>query len=92
MNVSSVSCLSLPLLFPQMRKKSPAISPDEQDDRRDTSPKEQPQLKTKPTDAEENCKNTEDVESGNANLENKVHILTCKQTFPRTAFLEKLEV
>ncbi|XP_058629567.1 pleckstrin homology domain-containing family A member 5 isoform X15 [Onychostoma macrolepis] len=55
----------------QMRKKSPAISPDEQDDRRDMSPEEQPQLTTKPTDAEENCKNTEDVQSGNANLENK---------------------
>ncbi|XP_016367570.1 pleckstrin homology domain-containing family A member 5-like [Sinocyclocheilus rhinocerous] len=55
----------------QMRKKSPVISPDEQDDRRHTSPEEQPQLTTKPTDAEENCKNTEDVESGNANLENK---------------------
>ncbi|XP_043092398.1 pleckstrin homology domain-containing family A member 5 isoform X6 [Puntigrus tetrazona] len=55
----------------QTRKKSPVISPDEQDDRRDTSPEEQPQLKTKPTDAEENCKNTEDVESGNASLESK---------------------
>uniref|UniRef100_A0A9J7YV68 Pleckstrin homology domain containing, family A member 5 n=1 Tax=Cyprinus carpio carpio TaxID=630221 RepID=A0A9J7YV68_CYPCA len=51
----------------QTRKKSPVISPDEQD----TSPEEQPQLTTKPTDAEENCRNTEDVESGNANLENK---------------------
>uniref|UniRef100_A0A9J8BJU1 Pleckstrin homology domain containing, family A member 5 n=1 Tax=Cyprinus carpio carpio TaxID=630221 RepID=A0A9J8BJU1_CYPCA len=87
-NVSSISCLSLPLLFPQTRKKSPVISPDEQD----TSPEEQPQLTTKPTDAEENCRNTEDVESGNANLENKVHIHTHKQTFPRTAVLEKLKV
>uniref|UniRef100_A0A8C1QCN3 Pleckstrin homology domain containing, family A member 5 n=1 Tax=Cyprinus carpio TaxID=7962 RepID=A0A8C1QCN3_CYPCA len=50
------------------------------------------QLTTKPTDAEENCRNTEDVESGNANLENKVHIHTHKQTFPRTAVLEKLKV
>uniref|UniRef100_A0A8C1QCN1 Pleckstrin homology domain containing, family A member 5 n=1 Tax=Cyprinus carpio TaxID=7962 RepID=A0A8C1QCN1_CYPCA len=85
---SLISCLSLPLLFPQTRKKSPVISPDEQD----TSPEEQPQLTTKPTDAEENCRNTEDVESGNANLENKVHIHTHKQTFPRTAVLEKLKV
>ncbi|XP_016299698.1 pleckstrin homology domain-containing family A member 5-like isoform X13 [Sinocyclocheilus anshuiensis] len=41
----------------QTRKKSPVISPDE--------------LTTKPTEAEENCKNTEDLKSGNANLENK---------------------
>ncbi|KAL0196459.1 hypothetical protein M9458_010031, partial [Cirrhinus mrigala] len=51
--------------------KSPVISPDEQDDRRDMSPEKQRELNTKPTDAEQNCKNTEDVESGNANLENK---------------------
>ncbi|XP_026065036.1 pleckstrin homology domain-containing family A member 5 isoform X8 [Carassius auratus] len=49
----------------QMRKKSPAISPDELDDRRDT----------KPTHAEKNCKNTEDLESGNANLEKKERAL-----------------
>ncbi|XP_073694562.1 pleckstrin homology domain-containing family A member 5 [Garra rufa] len=55
----------------QARKKSPMISPDERDGRRDTSPEERRELTTKPTDAEENCKNTEDVESGNANLENK---------------------
>uniref|UniRef100_A0A8C1IFB2 Pleckstrin homology domain containing, family A member 5 n=1 Tax=Cyprinus carpio TaxID=7962 RepID=A0A8C1IFB2_CYPCA len=54
----------------QMRKKSPVISPDEQDDRRDTSPEER-ELATKPTEAERNCKNTEDLESGNAYLENK---------------------
>uniref|UniRef100_A0A8C2AZM8 Pleckstrin homology domain containing, family A member 5 n=1 Tax=Cyprinus carpio TaxID=7962 RepID=A0A8C2AZM8_CYPCA len=54
----------------QMRKKSPVISPDEQDDRRDTSPEER-ELTTKPTDAERNCKNTEDLESGNAYLEKK---------------------
>uniref|UniRef100_A0A673N1N3 Pleckstrin homology domain-containing family A member 5-like n=1 Tax=Sinocyclocheilus rhinocerous TaxID=307959 RepID=A0A673N1N3_9TELE len=41
----------------QTRKKSPVISPDE--------------LTTKPTEAEENCKNTEDLKSGNTNLENK---------------------
>lgn len=49
----------------QMRKKSPAISPDELDDRRDT----------KPTHAEKNCKNTEDLESGNTNLEKKERAL-----------------
>uniref|UniRef100_A0A9J8D3R8 Pleckstrin homology domain containing, family A member 5 n=1 Tax=Cyprinus carpio carpio TaxID=630221 RepID=A0A9J8D3R8_CYPCA len=54
----------------QMRKKSPVISPDEQDDRRDTSPEER-ELATKPTEAEKNCKNTEGLESGNAYLENK---------------------
>ncbi|XP_016134818.1 pleckstrin homology domain-containing family A member 5-like isoform X20 [Sinocyclocheilus grahami] len=41
----------------QTRKKSPVISPDE--------------LTTKPTEAEENCKNTEALKSGNANLVNK---------------------
>lgn len=56
-----------------MRKKSPVISPDEQDDRRDMSTEER-ELTTKPTEAEKNCKNTEDLESGNAYLENKVHI------------------
>ncbi|XP_052439483.1 pleckstrin homology domain-containing family A member 5 isoform X5 [Carassius gibelio] len=49
----------------QMRKKSPAISPDELDDRRDT----------KPTHAEKNCKNIEDLESGNTNLEKKERAL-----------------
>uniref|UniRef100_A0A8C1AVH2 Pleckstrin homology domain containing, family A member 5 n=1 Tax=Cyprinus carpio carpio TaxID=630221 RepID=A0A8C1AVH2_CYPCA len=75
---SSVSFLAHCFLFcvllsPQMRKKSPVISPDEQDDRRDTSPEER-ELATKPTEAEKNCKNTEGLESGNAYLENKVHI------------------
>ncbi|XP_026091182.1 pleckstrin homology domain-containing family A member 5-like isoform X7 [Carassius auratus] len=51
----------------QTRKKSPVISPDEQD----TSPEEQPQLTTKPTDAEENCRNTDHEESGSDSLENK---------------------
>uniref|UniRef100_A0A8C2GR75 Pleckstrin homology domain containing, family A member 5 n=1 Tax=Cyprinus carpio TaxID=7962 RepID=A0A8C2GR75_CYPCA len=32
------------------------------------------ELTTKPTDAERNCKNTEDLESGNAYLEKKVYI------------------
>ncbi|XP_059360737.1 pleckstrin homology domain-containing family A member 5-like isoform X2 [Carassius carassius] len=54
----------------QMRKRSPVISPDEQEDRRDTSPEER-QRTNKPTDAEKNCKNTGDLESGNANLEKK---------------------
>ncbi|XP_026083789.1 pleckstrin homology domain-containing family A member 5-like isoform X22 [Carassius auratus] len=51
----------------QTRKKSPVISPDEQD----TSPEEQPQLTTKPTDAEDNCRNTDHEESGSDSLENK---------------------
>ncbi|XP_048011873.1 pleckstrin homology domain-containing family A member 5 isoform X13 [Megalobrama amblycephala] len=54
----------------QTRKKSPVISPDEQDERRDVSPEER-ELKAKSADAEENCRETDDVESGNANLENK---------------------
>lgn len=66
-------------LFPQTRKKSPVISPDEQDERRDVSPEER-ELKAKSADAEENCRETDDVESGNANLENKVRIH--KHTFP----------
>ncbi|XP_067247542.1 pleckstrin homology domain-containing family A member 5 isoform X7 [Chanodichthys erythropterus] len=54
----------------QTRKKSPVISPDEQHERRDVSPEER-ELKAKSADAEENCRETDDVESGNANLENK---------------------
>lgn len=61
-------------LFLQARKKSPVISPDEQDERRNASPEER-ELKAKPTDAEENCRETDDAESGNASLENKVHML-----------------
>ncbi|XP_039516605.1 pleckstrin homology domain-containing family A member 5 isoform X24 [Pimephales promelas] len=57
----------------QTRKKSPAISPDEQDERRDPSPEGRERERTdgKPTDAEENCRETRDVDSGYANLENK---------------------
>ncbi|XP_051746616.1 pleckstrin homology domain-containing family A member 5 isoform X2 [Ctenopharyngodon idella] len=54
----------------QTRKKSPVISPDEQDERRDVSPEER-ELKAKSADAEENCRETDDMESGNANIENK---------------------
>ncbi|KAK7150063.1 hypothetical protein R3I94_009392 [Phoxinus phoxinus] len=52
----------------QTRKKSPVISPDEQDERRDPSP-ERERAAGKHTDAEENCRETRDVDSGN--LENK---------------------
>ncbi|XP_056101312.1 pleckstrin homology domain-containing family A member 5 isoform X23 [Rhinichthys klamathensis goyatoka] len=57
----------------QTRKKSPVISPDEQDERRDPSPEGRERERTagKPTDAEENCRETRDVDSGYANLENK---------------------
>ncbi|XP_051974229.1 pleckstrin homology domain-containing family A member 5 isoform X8 [Xyrauchen texanus] len=62
----------------QARKKSPVISPDERDDRRDPSPWER-ELMTKSTDTEQNCKATEDVEHGNDNLEKEE-----KQSFSRT--------
>uniref|UniRef100_A0A8C2DUF4 Pleckstrin homology domain containing, family A member 5 n=1 Tax=Cyprinus carpio TaxID=7962 RepID=A0A8C2DUF4_CYPCA len=68
----------------QTRKKSPVISPDEQD----TSPEEQPQLTTKPTDAEENCRNTEDVESGNANLENKEKVSVSRSASIKESLLK----
>ncbi|XP_077091217.1 pleckstrin homology domain-containing family A member 5 isoform X21 [Siphateles boraxobius] len=57
----------------QMRKRSPVISPDEQDEHRDPSPEdlERERQAGKHTDAEENCRETRDVDSGNANLENK---------------------
>ncbi|XDV24367.1 hypothetical protein PO909_028575, partial [Leuciscus waleckii] len=59
----------------QTRKKSPVISPDEQDERRDPSPEDREQERErtagKPTDAEENCRETHDVDSGNANVEKK---------------------
>ncbi|KAI2665603.1 Pleckstrin homology domain-containing family A member 5 [Labeo rohita] len=83
-NISSVSGLLLPLA----RKKSPVISPDEQDDRRDMSPEKQRELTTKPTDAEENCKNTEDVESGNATLENKEKAPTSRTASIKEALLK----
>ncbi|XP_050963195.1 pleckstrin homology domain-containing family A member 5 isoform X21 [Labeo rohita] len=72
----------------QARKKSPVISPDEQDDRRDMSPEKQRELTTKPTDAEENCKNTEDVESGNATLENKEKAPTSRTASIKEALLK----
>ncbi|KAK7129638.1 hypothetical protein R3I93_019322 [Phoxinus phoxinus] len=53
----------------QTRKKSPVISPDELDERRDPSPEERERAAGKHTDAEENCRETRDVDSGN--LENK---------------------
>ncbi|XP_051544561.1 pleckstrin homology domain-containing family A member 5-like isoform X20 [Myxocyprinus asiaticus] len=62
----------------QARKKSPVISPDEQDNRRDPSPGER-ELLTKSTDTEQNCKDTEDVEHGNDNLEKEE-----KQSVSRT--------
>ncbi|XP_067283097.1 pleckstrin homology domain-containing family A member 5 isoform X14 [Pseudorasbora parva] len=52
----------------QTRKKSPVISPDEQGDRRAMSPEDE----LEHTDAQENCRETDDLESANANLENKV--------------------
>lgn len=58
-------------LFLQTRKKSPWLSPDEPDDRRDVSLTEHEPL-TKPADPEENCTNAKDTQPKKVKPEIKV--------------------
>lgn len=55
----------------QARKKSPVISPDEQDERRDMTPVERDTKHTKHPDAEENCRDTEEQLPAHTHLEIK---------------------
>ncbi|XP_073802633.1 pleckstrin homology domain-containing family A member 5 isoform X38 [Danio rerio] len=55
----------------QARKKSPVISPDEQDERRDMTPVERDTKHTKHPDAEENCRDTKEQLPAHTHLEIK---------------------